>query len=263
MPLGAAILGGAALTAYASWRGAKETSKAATQAADIQAKAAEDALAWQKEVYGNIKPYLMSSLSGYQDLLQNPESITQTPGYLFRLNQGLKSIGIPEGSQPKDLSGAQIRGAIQYSQDYATSEYQNALARIAGLGSLAQGVYGAGQSYATAAGNTAMQGAQATAGGITGAAAARSAGWLGVGSAANQGINQYMLYNMYRNFNNPVTTGVGAAGGAGTVVPSTPVSPIMSYGYTPPGGVDYSAGSNYGLGGWAPGPAVDYGSSNY
>jgi hypothetical protein len=261
MPLGWALAASAGISAVGSWLGGREAAKGAESAANVQAQAAQQALDWQKEVYGDIKPYLMQSLSGYSQLLGLPppqtdpyngivgkirrsvfergqprttpdqtttstlspeEYVKQTPGYLFRLNEGLRAVGIPQGG--RQLSGPQIKRAVQFGQDYATNEYQNALARIAGLGSLAQGVYGAGQQYATSAGNIVMGGAQAQAQGITGAANARAAGYLGVGNAINQGIGQYTLYNMFQNLNRPTTTGVGSSAG------------YYGGGYVPPGG---------------------------
>ena len=197
MPIGWAILGAGALNAYTSYQAGQDVASATESAADIQAKAAEEALAFQKQVYGDIQPYLMESLSGYQNLLNKPEAYKETPGYLFRLQEGLKAAGIPEGG--RNLSGPQVRRAIQYGQDYATSEYQNALARIAGLGNIAQGVYGAGQQYATNAGNIIMQNANNQATATQNAANARAAGYLGVGNAITSGVQNYALYNMYQN----------------------------------------------------------------
>ena len=185
-------------------------------------------------MYGNIKPYLMQSLSSYQDLLKNPQSITKQPGYLFRLQQGLNSVGIATGD--KNLTGAQIRRGIQYSQDYATNEYTNALARIAGLGALAQGTYQTGAQYATNTGNAIMQGAQGQAQGITGAASARAAGTIGVTSAINQGLSNYSFYNM---MNQPGT-------GVGSNVSTSPITNPNYYyggGYIPPGGSSFNTPS--------------------
>lgn len=222
------MLGSAVGQAITSYGAGQDIAQAQNKAAELKAKAAADALAFQKEQYANIQPYLMSSLSGYQDLLQNPQSVTQTPGYLFRLNEGLKAVGIPEGSKPGNLSGAQIKAGIQYAQNYATNEYTNALARMAGLGQLAQGAYNVGSTYAANAGKLTMTGAEATAGGVTGAAQARTAGNIGVGNAIGQGLYQYGMYNLLNNQKS-----------GGVTVPSSPITNPGSYygsGYVPPGG---------------------------
>lgn len=183
--IAAAVVG----SAYVSYRSAKETAKAASQAGETQAAAAEKALQFQKEQYADIKPYLMQSLQGYQGLLEQPESFKQTPGYLFRLQEGLKSIGIPEGS--KNLSGPQLQAAIKYSQDYATGEYSNALRRIAGLGELAQGVSSVGSQYANQMGNILQNQAGYRAQATQNVAAARASGYAGMANAIGQGFGMY------------------------------------------------------------------------
>lgn len=224
-----AIVVSAAVGAYSSHQASKKAAAAAEaqgraemSAAELEYEASQQALQFQKDVYADIKPYVQESLTGYQELLQRPESIKTTPGYMFRLQEGLKSIGIPEGG--RQLSGAQIRKAITFSQEYATSEYQNALARIAGLGSLAQGAYSVGSQYAGAAGQAAMAGGAALAGGqraygqsAYNAGMARAAGTLGVGRAIGQAAYGYGMYRGYQAQNpNYGTTTAGGYGSYGT-----------------------------------------------
>ena len=205
---GTAIVGG-----LLSHEAGKKQAKATEQAAEYQAQAAREALAFQKEQYAEIKPYLMQSLQGYQQLLEQPGAYKETPGYMFRLQEGLKAIGIPEGG--RYLSGTQIKAATRYAQDYASSEYQNALARIAGLGDLARGVGATGQQYASQAGNILMQGAQARAQGTIGAAEARASGLLGIGRslAGGAGALAGMYGGMIYNPVNQSTYGGGAGYG--------------------------------------------------
>ncbi len=204
------------VSAYVSYEAGQDIADATEKASRTQAEAADKALAFQKEQYADIKPYLMRSMEGYQELLDKPESYKETPGYMFRLQEGLKAIGIPEGA--KYLSGTQIKAATRYGQDYASNEYSNALARIAGLGQVAQGVGAVGQQYASNVGNILMQQGQYRAQGITGAAQARASGTLGATSAimqgASQGVGMYQ-YNQYMNKLPPqqTPTGVGAGGG--------------------------------------------------
>ena len=206
------------LPGIGSVRAGKEVAEAEKESARLQAQAAERALEFQKEQYADIKPYLMRGMEGYQNLLESPEAYKETPGYMFRLQEGLKAIGIPEGRP--DLTGAQIKAATRYGQDYATSEYQNALARYAGLSELAQGVGGVSSRYASNVGNLLMGAAQARARGVTGAAQARASGNIGAGRDIMAGLG--ML------FGGPM----GAIAGPG-----------------PGGGGTYGAGAGYGPGG--------------
>jgi len=211
-----ALGGGALIGAAGSYFAGQEVAGAQEQAAQLQYQASQEALDWQKKIYGNIEPYLTKSLTGYQALLQNPEEYKKTPGYMFRLEEGLKAAGIPAGG--KFLSGNQIRAATVFGQNYATNEYQNALARIAGLGELAQGVYGVGQGAATNIGNILTQGAQSQAAGVTGAANARASSILGVTNAAGQALQNYQLYNMYNQMNRPPAYQASIGPGAGTQI---------------------------------------------
>ena len=179
------VAGAVALSAVASYKSGQDIADATEKGSRTQAEAADKALAFQKEQYADIKPYLQESLSGYQDLLDKPESYKETPGYMFRLQEGLKAIGIPEGG--KYLTGTQLKAATRYGQDYATGEYDNALARIAGLGNLAQGVGQVGERYASNVGNILQQKGEYQAQGIIGGAQARASGVMGAANALTTG----------------------------------------------------------------------------
>jgi len=179
------VAGAVALSAVVSYKSGQDIADATEKGSRTQAEAADKALAFQKEQYADIKPYLQESLSGYQDLLDKPESYKETPGYMFRLQEGLKAIGIPEGG--KYLTGTQLKAATRYGQDYATGEYDNALARIAGLGNLAQGVGQVGERYASNVGNILQQKGEYQAQGIIGGAQARASGVMGAANALTTG----------------------------------------------------------------------------
>ena len=211
------FVAGAIVASESSKSAAETVAKGQQKASRTQAEAADKALEFQKEQYADIRPYLMRSMEGYQELLDKPEAYKQTPGYMFRLSEGLKAIGIPEGA--KYLSGTQIKAATRYGQDYATSEYSNALARIAGLGQVAQGVGGISGQYASNVGNILQQQGQYRAQGLTGAAQARASATIGQGRAITQGISQGLgmyQYNQYLNRVPPGQTPVSPGMGGGT-----------------------------------------------
>lgn len=209
-----AIVVSAVVNYETSTSAADTIAKGQEKASRTQAEAADKALAFQKEQYADIQPYLMRSMEGYQELLDKPEAYKETPGYQFRLSEGLKAIGIPEGA--KYLSGTQIKAATRYGQDYASNEYSNALARIAGLGNVAQGVGAISGQYASNVGNILQQQGQYRAQGITGAAQARASATIGQGraitGAIGQGVGAYQ-YNQYLNRLPPPQTTTGTGGG--------------------------------------------------
>jgi len=202
---GTALLIGAGVGAASSYLSSKEASKGAESAARIGAGATDRATELQSKIYEEQRPYLekirsadIQAIEGYQGLLNDPSKYTKTPGYLFRLQEGLKAIGIPDGGN-KYLSGSQIKAATQYAEDYATSDYERALARYGRLIGVGQGAVQAGQQYASTAGNLMLQGGNIAAQGAQNAANARASGYIGMGNAANQGIQNYMLYNMWKD----------------------------------------------------------------
>lgn len=189
----------AVIGAYASYRASKKMSEASDRAARLAAEGQEKGIEWQKEMYADFRPYLMRGLKGYQELLEDPQAYKKTPGYQFRLQEGLKAIGIPDGGS-KYLSGSQIKAATQYAQDYATGEYGLALQREGGLAGIAGGAAGAGAPYAGGIAGMYMQGAGLQGQYLQSAAAARASGYMGMSRAASQGIQSYQNEQMYEDY---------------------------------------------------------------
>ena len=186
------VVAGAAVAAGGAYYASKEAAKGQRDAARIQAEQEQKALEAQQAAYEPYKPYLMESLQRYQGLLEKPESIKQQPGYLFRLQQGLEAAGIPANG--RFLSGAQIRAATQYGQQYASAEYQSALNQAAGLGSLATQTYQPAAQYAGAVSNVYGNLGRIQGQGALGASQARAAGILGVTGAISSGLSAYGGY---------------------------------------------------------------------
>lgn len=221
MPWGA--VAGAVISGVASYYAAKQQKKGAEEAARLQAEQQQKALEEQKKQYSKVEPYLLEGLQKYETLLTKPESYQKTPGYMFRLQQGLEAAGIPANG--RFLSGAQIRAATQYGQNYATAEYQNALNQAAGLGALASGTYQPMAQYAGAVGNIYGNIGTAQAQGVLGASQARAAGILGIGSAASQGIQNYQLARMYNQQPAQSYYGAGQTSGYGSNVSGDAYAP--------------------------------------
>ena len=115
----------------------------------------------------------------------------QTPGYDFRLNQGLDAIASNSAMRGGIGSGAMQQRLLEYGQDYATNDYSNYLNRLTGFASNGQNAAGAqaasNQFYSQQAGNAygAMGNAQA-------------AGAIGVGNALQGGIQNGMGWLGYQ-----------------------------------------------------------------
>ena len=192
-------LGGAYIAANAAGKasdaavGAANASNATQER--IYAQAREDAAPY-RDVGGNAL-YQLASLGGveYEGAPGTIEDRYQTalgrfeasPDYQFRLDQGLQAMDRSAASRGRLLSGATLKGAQEYGQNLASSEYgnyTNRLAALAGIGQTAtQSVTGSGQNYANAVSAN-----------NTNAGNARASGYVGTANAINKGIENSLYY---------------------------------------------------------------------
>jgi hypothetical protein len=99
-----------------------------------------------------------------------------------------------------------LKGAQRFGQDLASQEYTNAFnraqsqlgTRLGALGSL----YGAGQTATQQVSNQAGQYGENVGNLLTAGGAARASGYLGMGSALQNAIGQYVNYNQGLNWLN-------------------------------------------------------------
>lgn len=131
----------------------------------------------------------------------------KSPGYTFRLNEGINALDRSAASRGRLYSGAQMKGVNNYAQGMASEEYNNYANRLASLA-------GVGQTAAT---STASLGAQ-TAGNVGNSlmegGQARASGYLGQANAWGNALNDYMTWqgmNTYGGYGakQPTMWGVG------------------------------------------------------
>ena len=205
---GAAILGGSVLSGLMGSSAAKSAAStqadAANRAADLQYKQ------WQEQVALQ-KPWLQAGETALNKLVPLATNYTpfgmdqfqQDPGYQFRLSEGLKALDRQAAARGGLISGAALKAAGRYGQDYASNEYQNAFNRyqteraaqlqplqsLAGVGqTTAQQIGQAGTQMASNVGEAQAAAAQARASGYTGAANALT-------GSLNTGLNAYLGYS--------------------------------------------------------------------
>lgn len=176
------------------WNQKKVQEQIATYKADIDAAK-------------NTKVPLVNQNSALQQKFAfDPANLDQTPGYQFALQQGLKGTNNALASQGLGLSGAQAKGLStfatgladqtygdQYNRALSTfnTNYQVAANNVNNL----QGLVNTGQNSAAQTGQAGLQGANNAGNYLTQAGNAQAAGIAGVGQAANNAANNYMLYN--------------------------------------------------------------------
>ena len=136
------------------------------------------------------------------------------PGYAFRLKEGMKALDAQAASRGGLISGAALKAANRYGQDYASNEYSNAFNRYQTNRSNQlqplQSLMGSGQTATNATSNAA--GAYGAAAGSNALAAgnALASGQVGSANAWNSALG-----NVGKMFNSS-TYGGGGYGGVGS-----------------------------------------------
>ena len=132
-------------------------SRSARKAAQAQMAANREAIAESRRQYDQTRTDLMpwmesgkNALTKLEALQDDPSSITNTAGYMFRRDEGEK--GLSRSLVGKRLGGRATKEAMRYNSDYATNEYTNEFHRLfaqsgQGAGVTAQvGQFGANSS---------------------------------------------------------------------------------------------------------------------
>lgn len=208
----ALVVGGASLL------GGALQSKASGRAADKQAASAAEANATQRYMYDQTREDNMPALDARNASLQrmrellgiggdaaskgygslgggiNPGDVQSEAGYQFGLNQGLTAQSNHLGARGMRNSGAAIKAATRYGNDYATTKYDNAFNRIvanrsAQLNPL-QSLAGASQTGASTVANAGGNYANAVSGNQTALGNAMAANSLAQGNIWGNTANQ-------------------------------------------------------------------------
>lgn len=144
VPAGAALLEG-----IGGFLGGRSQSRAAQRAADAQIAAQQEAMEFQKQMYGDAQkawaPYMDAGQRGVQgfesaitgftqptlDYTQKDFNLTnwKDPGYDFRLSEAQKLIDASTASKGMTLGSGAIKSMQTRGQDMASQEYQNAFDR--------------------------------------------------------------------------------------------------------------------------------------
>ena len=182
--------------------GSNKQAKAAQNAANIQASAAEKSSQIQKDMFeqvrgdlnpyrtagGNALAYLMSGMGKDGQFMKaySGQDIYDDPSYQFRVNQGTNAIQGGAAAQGGLLSGATLKALQNYGQESASQEYQNAYNRFnadqTNQYNRLSNLVGIGQNAAAQTGNAGTQTAQAIANNTMQGANALSAGTIAAGN---------------------------------------------------------------------------------
>jgi hypothetical protein len=248
---GAAILGAAGIAAVTGLLGGKQSSSAATQAAQTQADAANQATAAQQaalerqiqisEPWRTAGTTAVNQLSAMtqpggrltQEFAYQPFNYQADPGYAFRLQQGLNAMNATAAARGGLISGNALKAGQDYGQAQGSQEYQSSFNRYLQNYANAQNTFQmnrnnlinplqflSGQGQASAANQAANVGqfGTAQAANITGAANALAAGQVGSANAWNSALgsvgNAAQMGAMMNMFGNRNTSAYGTPTGS-------------------------------------------------
>lgn len=175
----AGIVGGVAALAGGVLGAGAARSAAGTQAASLQ-----QALDFQKQVYGtaqgNLNPFIgqgTNALAALSQLYGLPapagsslpagnaltayNNFTQTPFYQFPLSQGVQALNASGAARGLTLSGGQAKALQAYGQGYASQNFNSYIGALANLANLGQGSAAALAGYGNQGAATNLQGSTA------------------------------------------------------------------------------------------------------
>jgi len=187
--------------------GAYIGSKAAKKAAKAQVKGAGQATQAQLEMYYQSREDLAPwreggewALGELRALIEaGPGEYTESPGYQFRLGEGIKARERGAAAKGNVLSGAQTRDLTKFGQDYATQDYDNWLRQWYQSLTPYQSMAGQGQTTAVQTAQMGQQTGYGVAQNYLAAGRARASGYIDqanvMSGAIGSGVENYLLYD--------------------------------------------------------------------
>lgn len=201
-----AAVGSAAISANSASKATKAQTSAANQANDTQ-------WAMYNQTRDDNKPFYDVGVSSLNKLAAMPDftgaNLQSEPGYQFGLTEGMKGMTNSAAARGGLLSGAALKAASQYNNDYASTKYndafnrdatnKNRLATLAGIGQTASNVNtSSGLSTAANVGQNQLA-----------AGNARASGYVANGNALTGGLSQGLnWYNQNSLLNGSNGSGV-------------------------------------------------------
>ena len=213
-------LGGAAISSLAGLYGANKIAGAGQTAANLSSNASLAATQLQAQQYADQvarqQPFYQAGLNALPaytqgvmpggNLVAAPtlNQLQMDPGYGFRFDQGMKGLNASMAAKGLGVSGAGIKGAVDYGQAAGSQEYnnaynryigtqttqRNALAGLTGFAPTAAGsIASSGTNYANNVGNLLASNATTQGNAALNSAAATQSAYGGAGTAFANALN--------------------------------------------------------------------------
>lgn len=150
-------LGKALIQGGLTLAGGYSQEQAAKDAANSAVDASKYATNMQRQMYDQSRadqaPWMTAGVNSLAKLSKGLPDWNKTPGYDFRLSEGQKAIDRSAAARGGLQSGAALKAAARYGQDYATNEYDNEWRRQATLAGYGQNATNQNQQSNSSYGN--------------------------------------------------------------------------------------------------------------
>lgn len=189
-------------------------SEASEDAAQAQASAAKSSTALQKYMYETSRedyaPWREAGANAVNELYTKvsagPGVYSESPGYDFRLAEGQKAIERSAAARGNVLSAATLKALDRYSQDYASSDYDNFLARYYQSLTPYQSLAGLGQTATAGTTTAGINAANQISAAQQNAGNAQAAGYINranaiTGAMSSASNNAIAAYNAWKQNN--------------------------------------------------------------
>ena len=137
---------------------------------------------------------------------KGPGDYTKSPGYEFRLGEGVKARERGASARGNVLSGEEAKALTKFGQDYGTQDYDNFLSQFYQSLTPLQSLAGVGQTTAGQTAQMGMQTGQSVGQNYLAAGDARASGYINQANVAtgaiNSGVSNYLTYDYLKNKNN-------------------------------------------------------------
>lgn len=228
MPMAVALVASAVISGVAARNASKKAAKGAQAGVDAQYAAIESRERMFDETREDLAPYralggeasarVRSEFLGINpDGSANPapdrSEFYKSPGYQFRLDEGLRGVENSAAASRLQLSGRTVKELNRYASDYASKEYGGYIDRLFGLTTL--GANAAAQTGTIGAkyAEIDQQGYNSISAGYKAQGDALAAGEIGKGRAIGQAFSGISGgYETYKA-NAAVSSGVGPRSG--------------------------------------------------
>ena len=171
---------------------------AANTAADAAKKAGKTEWAQYLQSRADLAPWREAGAASLADLRAallggDMSKFYTSPGYQFRLGQGVDAVNRGASARGGIDSGRTLKALTEYGQGIGASEFNDYINRLAGLS-------GTGQTATTQTGQFGANAAQGYGNALMQAGALRGSGYASAGNALTGGVNNYLTLQAMKQY---------------------------------------------------------------